>query len=159
MGDISKNFSWNELAKGYKLNEIPKEYQNNLIVLVKTFTQPLRDRLETAVFITSGYRSYEHNKAVGGASNSQHCLGTACDIYVSNKTGLQLFDYVLKNFSDVIGGIGLYSNENLTAKFIHVDQRKKINGKITTWYQNEQGVYVELPSKYKNRDWFKNILL
>lgn len=34
----------------------------------------------TGVGVVSGYRCSQHNKAVGGASNSQHLYGTAADI-------------------------------------------------------------------------------
>ena len=34
--------------------------------------------------ITSGYRTKEHNEAVGGVSNSSHLIGVAADIAVSS---------------------------------------------------------------------------
>lgn len=32
------------------------------------------------IFITSGFRTHEHNKAIGGSVNSHHCYGRAIDI-------------------------------------------------------------------------------
>jgi zinc D-Ala-D-Ala carboxypeptidase len=40
----------------------------------------LADRLGAPIPIISGYRDPAHNRAVGGASNSQHTYGTAVDI-------------------------------------------------------------------------------
>ena len=43
------------------------------------------------IFVTSGYRSPALNRAVGGAHNSQHCLGQAADI----EADLSLLNYDL----------------------------------------------------------------
>lgn len=46
--------------------------------------QALRTALGKPVMITSAYRSAAHNKAVGGATNSQHRLGKAFDVMMTN---------------------------------------------------------------------------
>ncbi len=46
--------------------------------------QALRDRLGKPLIVRSGYRSPEHNKAVGGAKASKHMGGTAFDISMAN---------------------------------------------------------------------------
>jgi len=69
--------------------------------------------------INSGYRCAKHNKAVGGASHSQHLVGRAADIVIA---GLTLNEMVeLAERIDVFcnGGIGVYPQ----AGFIHVDSR------------------------------------
>ena len=43
-----------------------------------------RDRAGIPFKITSGYRCKNHNRAVGGAVDSQHLKGTAVDIACSN---------------------------------------------------------------------------
>lgn len=148
MGDITTNFSYYEVAKGYKIDEITLSVKNNLISLVKNVLQPAREKLAEPIHITSGYRNPAHNKAVGGATNSQHLYGEAADIYCS-KTGKEFFLYMLDNFHDVIGGIGLYADENSAGKFIHVDIRPKVNGAVTTWYFNGSE-YVYLPISVQN---------
>ncbi len=53
----------------------------NLAHLCHMVLQPLRDRFGP-IRITSGYRCPEQNRAVGGASNSQHMRGEAADIHL-----------------------------------------------------------------------------
>ena len=143
MANITTNFPDYELAgQGERWALIPKEHQNNLKILAKNILQPARDDInknnpknDIAIFITSGYRSRRHNEAAEGASNSMHLYGKAVDISCSQFTGIEFFEYMLKNFSNQVGGIGLYANENLKGKFIHIDMRPKHNGKaIVSWY-------------------------
>lgn len=76
--------------------------------------QELRD-LVGAIKINSGYRCEAHNKAVGGAKNSQHLLGLASDIVGKAMAKGNVYLYALGlDFR----GIGLYKT------FIHLDSRK-----------------------------------
>ena len=45
-----------------------------------TLLQKIRDHFGKSVTITSAYRTAAHNKAVKGATYSQHCYGKAADI-------------------------------------------------------------------------------
>lgn len=55
----------------------------NLRQLVYHVLDPLRERgVKTAIQVTSGYRSPELNRRIGGSTSSQHCLGQAADIKV-----------------------------------------------------------------------------
>lgn len=56
--------------------------------------QALRDEVGKPITITSGYRSPAHNKAVGGAKNSQHLLGTAADFKVSGMTPIEVVEVI-----------------------------------------------------------------
>lgn len=47
--------------------------------------QKLRNVLGKPLLITSAYRSAAHNKAVGGATHSQHRLGKAFDVVMANQ--------------------------------------------------------------------------
>ena len=79
-----------------------------------TRLQQLRDRVGRPIIITSGYRCEAHNRAVGGATDSQHLLGKAADIQVEG-----MAPDTLAAHAEAIGfgGIGIYSN------FVHVDTR------------------------------------
>lgn len=52
----------------------------NLAHLGKYILDPLREAWGAPIIVTSGYRSSELNKVVGGATNSQHLYGQAADI-------------------------------------------------------------------------------
>jgi zinc D-Ala-D-Ala carboxypeptidase len=57
---------------------LPSEMAN-IRNLLAPGMQSVRDCLMQPVFISSGYRSPEVNRAVGGAQNSQHTQGQAAD--------------------------------------------------------------------------------
>lgn len=60
-------------------NTPPAAVLANIVNVLGPGMQRVRDLLETPVQITSGYRSPEVNRAVGGSGTSQHVLGLAAD--------------------------------------------------------------------------------
>ena len=77
------------------LNNTPSPViRNRLRILTETLLDPLRAEWEArckveswgnpAIIVTSGYRSAELNRAVGGASTSAHLLGWAADLKPQN---------------------------------------------------------------------------
>ena len=95
---ISKNFTLQEfLVTNTGLNnQLTSEALTNIEYLVQKLLQPLRDMYGKPIRITSGYRSVEVNKAVGGSPTSQHTKGQAVDIVADdNKV---LFDLIKSNF-------------------------------------------------------------
>jgi hypothetical protein len=54
----------------------------NLYLLAVNVLERLRNAVGAPLHISSGYRSPELNRAVGGAQNSQHMMGQAADVYV-----------------------------------------------------------------------------
>ena len=53
--------------------------------LVRHTLQPLRTLLKTSMTVTSGYRCPALNAAIGSSKRSQHLLGQAADIKLSNE--------------------------------------------------------------------------
>lgn len=79
----------------------------------------------SGVTINSGFRSINHNRSVGGASNSQHTYGIAADIVVSGKSVSQVNSIARTcGFSGII----LYSSFN------HVDSRIEYPYGTQGWY-------------------------
>lgn len=80
--------------------------------------QVLRDNVQAPIVINSGYRSPQHNKRVGGATNSYHLKGMAADIVVKGLSPSRVADIIedlielglMKN-----GGLGRYDT------FTHYD--------------------------------------
>ena len=98
---LGKNFSLDEFTRsktanqqGISNNPGPIEIAN-LQALVTNVLQPLRDALKVPINVTSGYRSKMLNKAIGGATNSQHMQGQAADIVSNNNA--RMFNYIKNN--------------------------------------------------------------
>ena len=78
--------------------------------------QALRNKLGKPLIINSGYRSPEHNKAVGGAKDSKHMVGIAFDVRMDNHDPDA---YIAAALAVGFKGIGTYPKQN----FVHVDAR------------------------------------
>jgi len=115
---LSKNFTLKELTRSNTAlrlginNEPSKEGIYKLTLLATQILQPIRDSLG-ALRVTSGYRSPELNKAIGGSTKSQHCKYEAVDlqyfkrgkmdnikIYHALKELALPFDQVILEFGD-----------------------------------------------------------
>ena len=100
-----KYFTLRELTKSptadrLKIDNTPDEKtKKNLIELVDTVLDPLREAYGHPIIVTSGYRCPKLNSAVGGVKNSQHVLGQAADIRSvsdSVKDNKAIFDLAVK---------------------------------------------------------------
>lgn len=83
-----------------------------------TLLEMLRQTINKPIIITSGYRTPEHNKKVGGAKYSYHMRGCAADIRVNGMTPKD----VAKELNKIVPnncGIIVYDN------WIHFDVRAK----------------------------------
>lgn len=107
---LSKNFRVKEFAS--KDGADPVFISEELVEVL----QKIRSHFGKAVVINSGYRTAKHNKAVGGATYSQHLYGTAADIRISGVKPADVAAYAETLLPDS-GGIGIYSS------FVHVDVR------------------------------------
>lgn len=115
---LTENFSASEFACKDG-SETPCEVLVNLKEVALNL-QVLRDHFDRPIKINSGYRSPSHNKAVGGAKNSQHVLGKAADIVVIGIPVLEVhatIENLIKAGKMKNGGLGLYRN------FVHYDVR------------------------------------
>ena len=91
---ISTDFALNEFLKS-QTSERNSDWQqkqmdpspdivDNLIYLVQTVIQPIREALHYPIIISSGYRCPEVNKAIGSSDKSQHIFGEASDTEISD---------------------------------------------------------------------------
>lgn len=79
-------FSRSTTAQKLKIDNTPKgKEKENLEALVDNVLDPVRKEWGHPINVTSGYRSLELNKAVGGAGKSQHQTGEAADIVAGGK--------------------------------------------------------------------------
>jgi hypothetical protein len=97
--------------------------------------ETLRTKWGRAISVVSGCRCYYHNKAVGGATNSQHLYGTATDLDGPDK------DWVRSQH--IFAGIG-YGGVTDRAK--HVDSRDRSG-------HNATGGSTTYPTIWKYATW------
>ena len=69
----------------------------NLVALIETLLDPLREAWKSPIRVTSGYRCAALNKAVGGSSTSAHLYGYAADIVPINGE-IRKFKEFCKNY-------------------------------------------------------------
>jgi uncharacterized protein YcbK (DUF882 family) len=106
------------ISPHFNLSEFACPCCNLVMLHPKLLTKlvELRNSLERPVYITSGYRCFEHNRKVGGVVNSYHCIGLAADIKVKDINLITLLE-ICENID--FAGIGLYEKKN----FLHLDVR------------------------------------
>jgi len=140
MEKLSKNLSLSEVTKSNTAtrngidNSPTDEHLENLKAIAENIFQPMRDELG-AITVSSGYRSNELNKRIGGAyktiggkyvATSQHCKGEALDLDNDHKTGRatnrEIFDNIKDNleFDQLISEFGTRENPS----WVHVSFKK-----------------------------------
>lgn len=74
-----------KVARAHGLANEPGETEKRAICqLIVELLDPLRKLFGEPIYVSSGYRSVELNKLVGGVRNSQHMKGEAADLYTGN---------------------------------------------------------------------------
>lgn len=92
-------FTRSATAQARGIDNTPtEEIVSNLRHLCENVLEPLRQHFGEPITISSGYRSAALNRAVGGASNSQHMTGEAADIRVPDSaTGMKWFAWMMEH--------------------------------------------------------------
>ena len=108
----------------------------NATLLIKNILEPLRNHFDAPLNVNCMYRSPALNKAVGGATNSQHVAGQAADITVQGHTVEEVFQWIKNNliFDQLILE---YSNNS---KWVHVSFNAIKNRHQSLIYKN--GKYI-----------------
>lgn len=146
--NLTHNFTLEEMYKSTTairlgIDNTPSDIVvKNLLLLCKKVLQPLREYMDESILVSSGYRSTELNKKIGGSKSSQHCLGQAADISCGERTA-EMYEYIKNNliFDQLIWEFGTDENPDwVHVSYSSTNNRKeclrayKINGK--TVYQH-----------------------
>ena len=124
---LSKNLSLAEVtksvtAKRLGIDNTPDEWiTENLRQVAINIFQPIRDHFGSPIYVSSGYRSADLNRAIGGSKRSQHVEGRALDLdadVYGGCTNAQIFEYIKENleFDQLIWEFGDESNPD----WVHV---------------------------------------
>ena len=140
---LSKNFVLSEITRSNTAtrlgisNEPTKEHLENMQRLISNLVQPMRDELGP-IRITSGYRSKELNRAIGGSTRSQHCKAQALDLQfwengqMNNK---KIYDWIINSHLEFDQMINEFD-----FAWIHLSLKKKGNRKeVLEAYKNKDG--------------------
>lgn len=119
---ITLNFRYSEFTKSdtasrLHINNAIKDWdvRDNIKALVEDILQPLRDAWGGPLFINSGYRCPELNKAAGGVATSQHVFGQACDVGCTDPYALAK---LVKKMRLDFDQMGVY------ASFVHLSYKR-----------------------------------
>lgn len=150
---LSKNLSLKEAIKSNTatrlgISNTPEDWEvKNLVGVAENIFQPIRDYFGVPIGISSGYRSKELNKAIGGSKYSQHMIGEAIDIdadIYGKVTNAQIFNYVKENlvWDQMIWEFG----DDEEPDWVHISYKSVgLNKKqIKRAYRDERGVYYKL---------------
>ncbi len=105
MDRISKHVSYKEAIRSNTavrkgIDNTPDDDQLiNMRLLAEYVFEPLRERANNPIFISSFFRSIELNEVIGGSKTSQHCAedGAAMDIdadVYGGKSNSELFGFI-----------------------------------------------------------------
>lgn len=111
--------------RGRATNQPPPEHLWRNMQATAIVVDELRERLGVPIVITSAYRSPAYNRAVGGATFSQHKKFKALDIQARGVSPEKVYRTLLhmRDIGLFRGGVGVYNT------FVHVDTR----GSNATW--------------------------
>ncbi len=127
---LSKSFHLSEFVKSQTAqrrgldNTPPAEAISKLTDLCINVLQPLRDYFARPVVISSGYRSQEVNRAVGGSRTSQHCKGQAADLEVPGISNVEIARWIQHhlNYDQLI--LEFYTPGQPNSGWVHVSWRQ-----------------------------------
>ena len=99
---LSPNFTLEEMTRSqtasrHGIDNTPDQEEISNLRRLADFLEKIRAGQKGAVFISSGFRSYTLNKAIGGASKSAHMKGLAADIKVQGKTSRETALWISEN--------------------------------------------------------------
>lgn len=111
-----------DIAKLHNIENLPDiKSLDNLLNLIFYVLQPIRERLQKPIIITSGYRNEQVNRLVGGKPTSQHLIGQAVDIVVPNMTPSEVTQFIRNTYIEYDQLINEYD------KWIHISYNKGNN--------------------------------
>ena len=132
---LSENFSLIELTKSQTAarkdidNTPSPEHQENLKLLCAHILQPVRDRFERVVSVSSGYRSPELCTAIGSKISSQHAKGQAADFEIYGLSNNELAIWINENLEYDQLILEYWKKEDPSSGWVHCSFDDRVNRK------------------------------
>lgn len=116
-----------DTARAKSIRNIPftLEVLDNLHLLITECLNPIRECFGKPIYVNSGYRCAELNKAVGGVATSQHLRGEATDIRGANDAETEQIYNIAKSLGrfDQL----LFESNGKGVKWVHLSYKKNGN--------------------------------
>ena len=149
---LSENFSLLELTKSQTAarkdidNTPSPEHQENLKLLCTHILQPVRDRFERVVSVSSGYRSPELCTAIGSKITSQHAKGQAADFEIYGLSNKELSDWVNENLDYDQLILEYWKKEDPNSGWVHCSYDVSVNRKqyLKAYKENGRTKYEQI---------------
>lgn len=129
----SAHLSWSELAcRDAARTPYPERWRETRAPALAAEFEAIRSEIGQPITIGSAYRTESHNRAVGGARQSQHVQGRALDLYPPpGWTAATFYELIRRRAlrrDSRIYGLGRYPT------FVHIDTRPAPqSGRLTVW--------------------------
>ena len=149
---LSENFSLIELTKSQTAerkgidNTPSPEHQENLKLLCTHILQPVRDRFERVVSVSSGYRSEELCLAIGSKITSQHAKGQAADFEIYGLSNQELATYIKENLDYDQLILEYWKKEDPNSGWVHCSYDVSLNRKqyLKAYKENGKTKYEQI---------------
>ena len=138
MKKLSKHFTRDEFedsqwaARRNKQNKMDHTQLDNAIELSTNVLEQIREKFGPTI-ISSGFRSMEVNRGIGGSTNSQHTYGEAADIKVIGHNAYEVADWITEEsdieFDQCIYEYGAWVHISFTKRYANRNQVLTIDSK------------------------------
>jgi len=147
---LSKNFSLNEFTKSQTAermgidNTCPEDIVPKLSFMATQILEPLREKIDKPILITSGFRCPELSKAIGSSENSQHCKGEAVDIEAIGMSTLNLAEMIINHFEFDQVILECYRKGDMNSGWVHCSLISGDNRREVLTYTKAKGYEIGL---------------
>ena len=142
---LTKNFSLREFTKSQTAermgidNTPPEEIIPKLSFLATQILEPLREKIDKPILITSGYRCPELCEAIGSKPTSQHTKGEAVDIEAIGMSTLNLAEMIINHFDFDQVILECYRKGDMNSGWVHCSLTSGENRKQVLTYTKAKG--------------------
>jgi hypothetical protein len=142
---LTKHFTLNEFTKSQTAERLgidntpPQDIIPKLSFIATQILEPLREKIDKPIVITSGYRCPELSVSIGSSQKSQHCKGEAVDIEAFGMSTLNLAEMVINHFEFDQVILECYMKGDMNSGWVHVSLKSGDNRKEVLTYTKEKG--------------------
>jgi zinc D-Ala-D-Ala carboxypeptidase len=142
---LTKHFSLREFTKSQTAERLgidntpPQDIIPKLSFLATQILEPLRERIQKPIIITSGFRTPDLSKAIVSSENSQHCKGEAVDIEAIGMSTLNLAEMIINHFEFDQVILECYKQGDMNSGWVHCSLKSGDNRKQVLTYTKDKG--------------------